>query len=190
MWMHWFSVKSMLQLVWCETLKVEFCLTHLNATKKAICGYKFVCECILDVAYFLQEGVWKWGMLLTSFAANLSIQLLCTHTCFWAYCTCVCTWGRVEKLYRYMRVCVCVNNGIVSSFIVFWYMHECQLMSIVVMCMSYRLRRVDFISKDERDMLTDYCMRCEILVAYAKNHQVVVYSYVWLSSQVIFLKYV
>jgi len=113
---------------------------------------------------------------------------LCIHTCFWAYCTCVCTWGRVEELYTYMRVCVCVNSGIVSSFIMFGYMHECRLVSIVVTCMSYRLGRVYFISKDEREMLTDYCMRCEILVDYANNCQVVVHAYVSLSSKVSCLK--
>ena len=60
--MHYFSVESMLQLVWCKMLKVEFCLTHFNVAKEEICGYKFVCECIsfesiLDVAYFHHEGV-------------------------------------------------------------------------------------------------------------------------------------
>lgn len=83
---------------------------------------------------------------------------------------------------------MCVNNGIVASFIVFGYMHACRLKSIVVTCMSYRLGRVDFISKNEREMLTDYCMRCEILVVYAKNHQVVLHAYVWLSSQVSCMK--
>lgn len=91
-------------------------------------------------------------------------------------------------MYTYMRVCVCVNNGICYSFIVFGYMHECRLVSIIVTCMSYQLGIVDFISKDERDMLTDYCMKCEILVFYAKNRQVVIHAYVWLSSQVSCLK--
>ena len=37
-------------------------------------------------------------------------------------------------------------------------------------------------------MLTYHCMRCEILVVYAKNRQVVVHAYVWLLSQVSCLK--
>lgn len=72
---------------------------------------------------------------------------------------------------------MCVNNGIVASFIVFGYMHECRLVSIFVTCMSYRLGRVDFISKDERETLIDYCMGCEILIVYAKNIQVVVHAF-------------
>ena len=91
-------------------------------------------------------------------------------------------------MYTYTRVCVFVNNGIFASFIVFGYMHECRLVSIVVTCMSYRLGRVDFISKGEREMFTYYSMRCEILVFYAKNHQVVAHAYVWLSSQASSLK--
>lgn len=52
------------------------------------------------------------------------------------------------------------------------------LVSIVVTCMSYQLGKVDFIFKDEREMLMYYCMRCEILVVYANNREVSVHSYV------------
>jgi len=40
----------------------------------------------------------------------------------------------------------------------------------------------------ESGMVTEYCMRCEILIVYAKNRQVDVHAYVWLSSQVSCLK--
>ena len=89
-------------------------------------------------------------------------------------------WGRVEDLYTYMRVCVCVNNGIVASFIVFGYvMHECRLVMIIVTCMPYWLGRVDFISKDEREMWRIVPWEFGILVV---NRQVVVHAFAWLES--------
>ena len=94
-------------------LKVEFCLTHLNAPKKEIFGYKFVCECIyfeciLDVAYFSQEGVWKWGILLTSLASNFSIQLfMYPYMFFGLLYLCLYLRESWKILVIYEHLCVC-----------------------------------------------------------------------------------
>lgn len=121
---------------------------------------------------------------VTPFVADFSVQLF-MYPYILLGLLYLCLYLRESWRIIHMRVCVCVNNGIVASFIVFGYMHECWLISIVVTCMSYWLGRVYFIFKDEREMLMYYC---EILVVYAKNHQVAIHAYVWLSSQVSFLK--
>ena len=56
-------------------------------------------------------------------------------------------------------------------------------MERVILRLNNRLGRVDFISKYEREMSTDYCMKCQIIVVYPKNRQVVVHAFAWLESQ-------
>jgi len=51
-----------------------------------------------------------------------------------------------------------------------------------VTCILYRIGRVDFLSKDEREMWQIVSWECGILVV---NHQVVLHAFAWIESQLL-----
>lgn len=101
-------------------------------------------------------------------------------------------WESWELLYMHENLCVwtveifivslCFVNMYVVNFIM---LIICTCMSVslygrlIVRCMLYQLGRVDFVSKDERDMWRIISWECGILVV---NRQVVVHSFVWFES--------
>ena len=126
---------------------------------------------------------------------NLFISSLSTCTYEWSSCTYDCTCERVEELYTCMIVCV-YEQWNFDGFIVLehaWVIDLCWSISLFnmhnvnlrvliiytclsvifcwlcVACMSSQIRRVDFVSKDGKEMLTKCFMRCEILFVLGKK---------------------